>query len=92
MTDEYFDKHPGLVFERHDNGVLTITLNRPEVFNATDGPLHYSLSRVWDDVHDDDDTRAVVVTGSGDAFSAGGDLDWISQMAGDYGVILFRIF
>ncbi len=87
MTDEYFDKHPGLLFERHDNGVLKITLNRPEVFNATDGPLHYSLSRVWDDIHDDTDTRAVVVTGSGDAFSAGGDLGWISQMAGDYSVI-----
>ena len=83
----YADKHPGLLFERHDNGVLLMTLNRPEVFNATDAALHYSLSRVWDDIHDDDETRVVVVTGAGDAFSAGGDLDWIGSMAGEYSVI-----
>ncbi|MFT7598254.1 MAG: enoyl-CoA hydratase [Acidimicrobiales bacterium] len=84
---DYAAKHPGLLFERHPNGVLLITLNRPEVFNATDAPLHYSLSRVWDDIHDDDDTRVVVVTGAGEAFSAGGDLEWIEGMAGDYSVI-----
>ncbi|MEZ5379362.1 MAG: enoyl-CoA hydratase/isomerase family protein [Acidimicrobiales bacterium] len=86
MTD-YFENYPGLAFERRDNGVLLMTLNRPDKLNATDGPLHLGLSRVWDDIDADPDTRVVVVTGAGDAFSAGGDLEWISGMAGNYEVI-----
>ncbi len=85
--DHYFDRYPGLLFERHDHGVLVMTLNRPDRLNATDGPLHRGLSRVWDDIHDDPETRVVIVTGAGDAFSAGGDLEWIAQMAGNYEVI-----
>ncbi len=85
--DPYFDRYPGLLFERPAPGVLVMTLNRPDRLNATDGPLHRALSRVWDDIHDDPETRVVIVTGAGDAFSAGGDLEWISQMAGNYEVI-----
>lgn len=61
-----------------------MTINRPESFNATDGPMHKGLSRIWLDVEDDEDTRVVVVTGAGKAFSAGGDLDWIGGFVGDY--------
>ncbi len=86
MTD-YFDSYPGLTFDRLEHGILKMTLDRPEKLNATDGPLHFGLSRVWDDIHDDPETRVVVVTGAGDAFSAGGDLEWISGMAGNYDVI-----
>jgi enoyl-CoA hydratase len=54
--------------------------------NATDERLHTELVTVWRDVADDDQTRVAVVTGAGDkAFSAGGDLEMIRQMAGDYG-------
>lgn len=87
MSDHYFANYPNLRFERRDNGVLLLTIDRPEHYNATDAPLHYGLSRVWDDIHDDDDTRVVIITGQGDAFSAGGDLEWIEGMAGNYSVI-----
>lgn len=83
----YFEQYPGLAFERKEHGVLLMTLDRPERLNATDGPLHLALSRVWDDIDADPETRVVVVTGAGKAFSAGGDLDWISEMAGNYEVI-----
>lgn len=64
-----------------------MTINRPERMNATDGALHRGLSRVWLDIDEDPDVRVVVVTGAGEAFSAGGDLEWISGMAGDYQTI-----
>ena len=85
MPDSYFANYPGLRFERRDHGILWVTIDRPEALNATDARLHLGLSRVWDDIDDDDDTNVVVITGSGDAFSAGGDLEWIESFRGDYG-------
>ena len=84
MSDDWFRKYPGLRFERLEHGVLLITIDRPEHKNATDAPLHNALSRVWLDVDDDPAVRVAVVTGAGDAFSAGGDLTWIETMIGDY--------
>ncbi len=84
MSDEWFDKYPGLLFERLDHGILLMTINRPEHMNATDASLHRSLSRVWHDIDDDDEVRVVVITGAGDSFSAGGDLDWIESMIQNY--------
>jgi len=52
--------------------------------NATDAALHKGLSRVWLDIDEDDETKVVVVTGAGKAFSAGGDLDWIKSMGQNY--------
>jgi enoyl-CoA hydratase len=73
-----------LRFERHPHGVLLITINRPERMNATDNRLHTELATVWRDVAADSETRVAVVTGAGRAFSAGGDLEMIERMAGDY--------
>jgi len=84
MSDEWFGKYENLRFERRENGVLWMTIDRPDAMNATSAAMHWGLSRVWDDINDDDETRVVVVTGAGDAFSAGGDIDWISSFAGDY--------
>lgn len=73
-----------LLFERRDHGVLLITLNRPDSYNAADEIMHSELARVWTDVAADDQTRVAVVTGAGRAFSAGGDLAMVERMAGDY--------
>jgi enoyl-CoA hydratase len=77
MTD--YAQYQHLLFERKEHGVLLITINRPEVFNATDTRLHWELSRIWLDIGDDPETRVVVITGAGRAFSAGGDLDMIAS-------------
>jgi enoyl-CoA hydratase len=84
MADEWFTRYPGLEFTRHPEGVLLITIDRPAAMNATDAALHRALSRIWADVDDDPDTRVVVITGKGKAFSAGGDLAWIETMVGNY--------
>ncbi len=87
MAKDWYKKYKNLRFEMQDHGVLLITIDRPEKMNATDGPTHNGLSRVWLDVGDDPDVRVVVVTGAGDAFSAGGDLDWIESMVNNYEVM-----
>ena len=82
-TLEYKD-YQHLLFDHHDNGVLLVTINRPEVMNATNAILHYELTQIWQTIDADDRTNVVVITGAGErAFSAGGDLDWISEMVGN---------
>ncbi|MGL4262779.1 MAG: enoyl-CoA hydratase-related protein, partial [Afipia sp.] len=64
-----------LKFDLRPNGVLLLTLNRAEAMNATNGRMHWELTKVWDLVNHDPEVRVIVVTGAGDrAFSAGGDL------------------
>jgi len=79
-----YENYRDLRFDRRDHGVLLITINRPEQMNATDERLHSELANVWRDVAMDKETRAVVITGEGRAFSAGGDLGMVQRMSGDY--------
>ncbi|HEV7913809.1 MAG TPA: enoyl-CoA hydratase/isomerase family protein [Albitalea sp.] len=83
-----YDDFQFLKFEHRPNGVLLITINRPEVMNATNGRLHWELTKIWGVVAEDPKTKVAVVTGAGDkAFSAGGDLDWVSTMVGNSEVV-----
>jgi methylglutaconyl-CoA hydratase len=61
--------------DRDDRGVLTLTIDRPEVKNAFDGDLQEALTAAFTEV--DDAVRVVVVTGAGSVFSAGADLNWM---------------
>jgi enoyl-CoA hydratase len=79
-----FSDYQRLRFERRDHDVLLITMDRPDKYNAADEQMHAELARVWTDVSADPQTRVAVITGAGTAFSAGGDLDMVRQMAGDY--------
>jgi enoyl-CoA hydratase len=73
-----------LKFDHKPNGVLVITINRPEVMNATNGRLHWELTKIWGVVTDYAKTKVAVITGAGDqAFSAGGDLEWVGNMVGN---------
>jgi enoyl-CoA hydratase/carnithine racemase len=62
-----------LLTERAD-GVLTLTLNRPERRNAIDPALRDALAAALDDAATEGAVRGVVLTGAGGAFCAGGDL------------------
>ncbi len=57
-----------------EDRILTLTLNNPEKLNANTEAMHWSLSRIWDDIDADPDVQVVIFTGAGEkAFSAGGD-------------------
>ena len=62
-----------LLVER-DDGVMTVTLNRPEKKNAINGRMWRELIEVFDEVEDDRDDRVLVITGAGDGFCSGADL------------------
>ncbi len=73
-----------LLIQHKENGVLLLTLHNPDKLNATDAVMHNELSRIFHDIDADPNVNAVVVTGTGKAFSAGGDLEWIKEQVGDY--------
>jgi enoyl-CoA hydratase len=52
--------------------------------NAVSGAVHRELAAVWRTIGEDDETRAVLVRGADDAFSAGGDLDLVLEIASDF--------
>ena len=57
-----------------ESGVATITLNRPDVYNALNDGITYELQDAWKAVSKDDQVRVVVLTGEGKAFCSGQDL------------------
>jgi enoyl-CoA hydratase len=83
MTDLY-TRYQRLVFDRPAPGVLRISMNNPERLNAADAVMHAELAQVWLDVDKDEATNAVILTGVGRAFSAGGDFDMIEQVMDDF--------
>lgn len=70
------------VLIERDGGVVTLTMNRPDIRNAMDPELTEAFSAAVDDLRADASVRAVIVTGAGRAFSAGGDLSWIEPGPG----------
>ena len=74
-----------LRFDRPAAGVLRLTLSGPKL-NAVSREMHRDLATVWPAIGRDDETRAVLVRGAGEAFSAGGSFDMIGQMQADHGL------
>jgi enoyl-CoA hydratase/carnithine racemase len=62
-----------VLYEKGDR-IAYVTLNRPEAKNAIDPETHELLWKTWEDFRDDDGLDVAIVTGAGDAFSAGADL------------------
>lgn len=76
MSDEF------LLCETDRRGVATVTLNRPDIHNALNAELIAALTVTFARLDADDTVRAVILTGSGRSFSAGADLNYMKQAAG----------
>jgi enoyl-CoA hydratase len=74
MSELYNHGTGNVLVERPADGVLLITINRPERYNSLLMPMFEELSQIWADVEHDDETRVVVVTGAGKAFCTGMDV------------------
>ena len=72
------------VLTAREGAVLTITLNRPDVFNAFNRALHLQLRAALEDAADPS-VRAVVITGAGRGFCAGQDLRELGELSGSIG-------
>lgn len=64
-----------------DNGIATITLNRPDVLNAFNEEVIVELTKSFEKAGADDKVRAIVLRGNGKSFCAGGDLNWMRKSA-----------
>ncbi len=72
---------PAEIDVKADGALRIITLNRPDELNAVNDPLHVGLAKIWEALNEDVDARAAVITGAGRAFSAGGDFNYLDELA-----------
>jgi enoyl-CoA hydratase len=66
-----------------DGPVRVVTFSRPNELNAVNRGLHWGLANIWRQLAADAEAKVVILTGAGRAFSAGGDLDWITSFLDD---------
>jgi enoyl-CoA hydratase len=79
MTD--YSHYECIKVEKADK-LATVTLNRPDSLNAVNPQLHHELERIWVDLSEDSDVNAILLTGAGKAFCAGGDVKGMAARSG----------
>ena len=81
--DDRYLRYRRLKIDRPHDYVLRVAMANGRL-NTTDELMHSELSKVWRDIETDASVSAVVLTGMGDAFSAGGDFAMIENMMDDH--------
>lgn len=70
-----------ILFEVDDEGIATVTINRPDKLNALNNDLLNDIEDVFDEIHERDDIKGVLLEGSGDkAFAAGADIKELTDL------------
>lgn len=64
-----------------NSGVETVALNRPDKRNAFDAEMIQEMTATFNELNRDKKLRAVLLTGEGKSFCAGGDIEWMKSMA-----------
>ncbi|WP_167042422.1 enoyl-CoA hydratase/isomerase family protein [Salinibacterium sp. ZJ454] len=75
-------EYSGLSLERRANGVLVVTIQGQDKLNSLGHEDHTAIGDIWFDIAGDRSIRAVVITGAGNAFCAGGNLDIAARNGG----------
>ena len=83
-TDLRYARYTRLKFDRPHPRVLRVTLASPLKMGAMDAVMHREVSQIWADVDADPSVSAVIITGEGKTFSAGGDLNHERKVCEDY--------
>lgn len=78
MTENVLPGYEFIASERIGDTLL-LTLNRPDRLNSVHGPMQVELASIFVDANRDPDSRAIVLTGAGKAFCAGGDVQTMEQ-------------
>jgi enoyl-CoA hydratase len=86
----YEEFAPSLLVQK-TGAVHVVSINRPEAFNAVDEAVHHAFATIWRALTADDDVRAVVTTGVGRSFSAGGDMVMFGRLIEDPAARQFQI-
>jgi enoyl-CoA hydratase len=76
-----YSKYEALKIEKADR-IATVTLNRPDSLNAVNPVMHRELCGIWLDLAVDDEVNAIILTGAGRAFCAGGDVKGMANRGG----------
>ncbi|MDX1435015.1 MAG: enoyl-CoA hydratase-related protein, partial [Gammaproteobacteria bacterium] len=84
MTGDPYAAFPSLRFDRPAERVLRITLDNPGKLNAVDARMHADLAEVWRAVDRDPQVSVAIITGAGEAFSAGGDFEVLDRLCEDH--------
>src|SRR5690242_2115259 len=78
-----YDRYKNLLVSKQ-NGIATVTINRPETLNAMSMDVHHDVEHIWGDIERDDEVNVSILTGSGKCFSAGGNIkDMIERWGTD---------
>src|SRR5690349_17557136 len=80
-SSDMYGEFTSLELDRPGDGILRITLRNPKTRNSVDHAAHAQLAAIWQTIDRDDETRVVVVRGADGAFSSGGDLALVEDIA-----------
>lgn len=82
-TEDRYARYTRLKFDRPHERVLRITIDNGKM-NSADRAMHAELAQIWRDVDADPTVNAIILTGAGKMFSAGGDFEMIEEMISDF--------
>ncbi|NLB53159.1 MAG: enoyl-CoA hydratase/isomerase family protein [Syntrophomonadaceae bacterium] len=69
--------YDNIIFNAADDGIATITFNRPQQYNSFSEKTCSEFINCLSDIDRNQDIKVMIITGSGNAFSAGGDVNWL---------------
>jgi len=83
---DYATQYSSLRFADLGDGILEVAMSAPGRLNAVGHEGHRDLANVWLTIDQDPDVRVAIIRGEDGVFSAGGDLDLVTDMAEDFAV------